>query len=187
MESYDTDLIIKKIADGDRESLKQVYLSMREKIYKLAFSILKNKQDAEDILHDTILCIYIKAKYYKGYHKGEQWILRIARNKAIDLYRKNIRQKKENIDDYDSTVCSNGLSDSLFSIVDFLKVLDLKERQIVMLHCAFDYTHKEISCIMKIPEGTVRRKYASSIKKISEHYDRKENSDDKRKCCQESV
>lgn len=174
MHESEIELLIYNVAQGDRLALEQLYIQMKQRIYLLAYSITKSKQDAEDVLHDTFICLSKKAKSYKGKNQAEQWILRIARNKALDLYRKNKRQEKDNIDDFTNIVSLDNCSNSNLIVEDSLQILNVKERQIVMLHCTYESTHKEIAIIMQLPEGTVRRTYANSIKKLCKEFSNRE-------------
>ena len=60
------DAYINRIATNDKEALGELYHITSASVYGFALSILKNMQDAEDVLHDTYLKIYTSASGYKS-------------------------------------------------------------------------------------------------------------------------
>ena len=70
--------------------IKQCEASM----YYLAYSIVKNKDDASDVVNESILKAYEKLDKLKNEESFKSWILRIVHNTAIELIKKN----KEMID-----------------------------------------------------------------------------------------
>ena len=59
------DIYISRIANNDKDALAELYYKTRESVYGFALSILKNMQDAEDVLHDTYLRIFICCRVQK--------------------------------------------------------------------------------------------------------------------------
>ena len=63
------DYYLAQIANYDREALAEIYHLTSAAVFGFALSILKNMQDAEDVLHDTYLRIYAAAGGYKSMGK----------------------------------------------------------------------------------------------------------------------
>ena len=82
----DDDLIL-QIADGDRTALKMLYESISGNIYGYALSVIKNRDDAEDILQETFLKVFTAAKSYKPQGKPTAWVFTIAKNIIRDKLR----------------------------------------------------------------------------------------------------
>ena len=74
------DKLIKDIAKGSMEALHTLYEKINKSVYAFALSITKNPHDAEDVLQETFLKIYQKAKDYTSYDKPMAWIFTIAKN-----------------------------------------------------------------------------------------------------------
>ncbi|OYD06836.1 sigma-70 family RNA polymerase sigma factor [Paludifilum halophilum] len=60
----------------------------RQRVYSLAYQKLNHAQEAEDIVQETILRVYVHLKRYNCRHKFSTWVYRIASNLCIDRIRK---------------------------------------------------------------------------------------------------
>ena len=73
---------------GDRAEFSRLVETLSGKIYRLAFKMLGNAQDAEDILQETFLKAYRGLKNFDGRSSPSTWIYRIATNEALMLLRR---------------------------------------------------------------------------------------------------
>ena len=167
------DELLIRLKGGDKFALKDLYYGLHKQIYFLALAILRNKPDAEDTVQNTFLAINGNIDKYRGTTSGKNWVLTVARNKALDLYRSNNRISKLEVT---NLIAFPDEYEEEYSDIFEKVMLDLNttERQIVIMHLMMDLTHKDISGITKIPEGSVRRKYASAINKLKDLYKDKE-------------
>ena len=162
------DAYLFNIANNDKLSLENLYTDTQHAVFGFAFSILKNMDDAQDVLHDTYIKIYSSAHSYKSQGKPMAWILTITRNFCL----MKIRQKNKVIE-----VCFEDLEKS-YTINDNIKVEDkivlntcLKqlseiEYQIITLHAVSGLKHREIAKLLSIPLSTVLSKYNRALKKL---------------------
>ena len=72
--------LITRMAEGDGNAFQEIYQHTSSAVYGFALSILKNRHDAEDVMHDTFLKAYSGAITYKPMGKPLAWILTITRN-----------------------------------------------------------------------------------------------------------
>ncbi len=157
------DRLISKISGGDMNSLEELYNEMYSSVFALNLSIVKAPDTAADLTQDTFLQIYNAAGRYKRGGSSRAWILRIARNLAIDFLRKQSREGGDSPLEF-----IPGADDSISQVENeitlsvMMKYLDSSEREILMLKSQ-GYTHKEIAEITELPEGTVRWKYSQAI------------------------
>ena len=77
------DLYLSQIANGDESALEDLYNRLRVNIFSYALSVLKNRQDAEDIMHDCFLQIWSAAPSYKSAGRPMAWIVTITRNLCL--------------------------------------------------------------------------------------------------------
>ena len=75
-------MCIQKNAAGDKEALAALYEQTHAAVYGFALSILKNAQDAEDVLQDTYIQVWKAAENYVSAGKPLSWIFTITRNLA---------------------------------------------------------------------------------------------------------
>jgi RNA polymerase sigma-70 factor (ECF subfamily) len=72
--------------------LRILFEDHKDRIYKIAYFILKNEQDAKDIVQDTFITVFEKIDQLKDKDKFTAWITTIASNHAKSRYNKNKRE-----------------------------------------------------------------------------------------------
>lgn len=168
---------IRRIQNKDRSGLKEIYEAYISYIYKIILGIVGRHEDAEDLTSEFFIKLYSTADKYKPGtgHKG--YLSTIARNMAIDFYRKNKREflesfqndkeedaphilEPESKDDTENEVIEE------ISVTEALNTLNDKERMIIDMKVLSDMTFKEISDSLNIPMGTVTWRYREAIKKL---------------------
>lgn len=155
-----------EVARGNAEALKVLYEQFRYIVYSLAFSILKEKQAAEDVLQDTFVRVYEHAGACRPGTNPKAWIVSIARNLAYDAYRRGKKTAS-----HDNTDCFGTPESSIvqrMELTEALLRLGEIERQIVVMHLLAGLKHREISEELGIPAGTVRWKYRQSLSRLAE-------------------
>ncbi|WP_229717146.1 RNA polymerase sigma factor [Paenibacillus aceti] len=85
---------IQQLRQGDREAFRELVQTYRNHVYRVAYSVLHDEQEAEDAAQETFLQIYKSLSEYR--EQGfKTWLTRIALHKAIDLKRKRERRKEQ--------------------------------------------------------------------------------------------
>lgn len=164
------DKCIEETATGNMEGFRNLYEETKSSVYGFALSILKNPDDAEDVLQDCFVKIYGAAGDYKSQGKPLAWMFTITRNLCLQLIRDKQKTADISEEDWEKFI---GVSDHV-SIEDnivlneVLNTLDEEDRQIVVLHAVSGMKHREIADFMKIPLSTVLSKYNRSLKKLNE-------------------
>ena len=169
------DHYLAEIATGNQEALADLYRQTKASVYSFSLSILKNAQDAEDVLHDCYVQVYLAAESYQSLGKPLAWILTIAKN----LCRKRLREQTHSADlpeeDWLSSLPAPeqlGTEERIL-LQSCLSRLSEQEQQIVILHAVSGFRHREIASLLSLPLSTVLSKYHRAIKKL-QHYLREE-------------
>jgi RNA polymerase sigma-70 factor (ECF subfamily) len=83
--------LLHRIAAKDARALEELYGRLARPLFGVIFSIVKDKEDAEEILLDAFLQVWDKAASY-DMRKGSVWgwLLALARNRAIDKVRSKV-------------------------------------------------------------------------------------------------
>lgn len=175
--ALDENLIL-RMAEGDKNAFREFYEQTSSAVYGFALSILRNKHDAEDVMHDAFIKSYTAAVTYKPVGKPLAWMLTIVRNMCLN----RIKAGKvcEDISEYEY-LAGTDADDSIDRIVleQALQILDSEERQIVVLHALTGFKHREIADILEVPTGTVLSKYNRALKKVRKELEGKGYSDDR--------
>lgn len=167
---YLDDRLILDMAGGDREAFRKLYEATDSTVYGLALSIMKNRQDAEDVMHDAYIKIYRGASLYQPSGKPLAWIISIVRNLCLNRIREGNRadafDDAERINEVEDPGDDIERSTARMVLDTAMEVLDDEEREIVILHALTGYRHREIAEMLGIPQGTVLSKYNRALKKM---------------------
>lgn len=168
----DTDKLIetylRRISRGNRDAIGDIYDLTRNGVYGFILSILKNPEDAEDVLQDTYIKICSSADMYTPQGKPMAWIFTIARNLCLMKLRKQTKQV--DIPDFEWEQLESGNGD--FGTEDrivlkaALSQISDEESQIVMMHAVGGMKHREIADVLDMPLATVLSKYNRALKKL---------------------
>jgi RNA polymerase sigma factor (sigma-70 family) len=166
-------------------------LAAQSDIYKLYAEVLfgvclkysENYQDAEDTLQDSFLTIFDKIKQYNNKGSFEGWLKRIAINTALQKYRKKKPFRfVRAFTDTEEIVEINFEDENLD--IDFLLSLIQKlpnqYRLVFNLYVLDGYSHKEISKMLSISEGTSKSNLSRARKSLKNelkiHQQREQNT-----------
>lgn len=167
-DSWELDGYISALADGDMDAMARLYDAASAGVYAFALSVLKNKQDAQDVLHDTFVSIYGAADHYRSVGKPMAWIMTIAKNQCYKLLRQRRRMAELSLEDWndDPMLVTYIPSDNKLLVEYCMKSLSDRERQIVALHAVSGFKHREIAALLGVPLPTVLSKYNRAMKKL---------------------
>lgn len=82
------DELVKRAQNDDERAFGELVTRYESKVYSLAMKMLRNPEDAEDVLQDTFLRAYRGIKSFKGNSTFSTWIYRITANSALMRLRK---------------------------------------------------------------------------------------------------
>lgn len=159
------DELLNSLKNNDQEALAQIYDMMHNEIFRYIYSIVKNKEYAQDLTQDTFIHLYKNAALYNNKGHAKAWIITISRNITYMFLRKNNR---ELVVDYDieETDDSMGNINNKLLIEKMMSLLDTIEREIIVLHVIDGLTFREVSEVMNIALPTTLSKYHRSLKKL---------------------
>ncbi len=88
------DELIARIRRDDAVALEELVSRYEDRVYNLAYRMLGNKEDAEDVLQDTFLNAVRGLDSFKGKSSFSTWLYRVAANAALTKIRKRSRREK---------------------------------------------------------------------------------------------
>jgi RNA polymerase sigma factor (sigma-70 family) len=114
-------------------------------------------EDAEDVLHEGFLKVFEKIGQFQGRGAFEGWMRKIMVNIALEKHRNQYKiiNIQDNVREYDRPGPED-LTDNLTAneLLHFIQELSPKYRIVFNMYAIEGYSHKEISEILKISEGT---------------------------------
>lgn len=153
--------------EDNKSNFEKFYLKYNKLVYGIAFSILKNKEDSEDIVQIVFSKLYSLSKENFPSKSEASWIYSLTKNETISFLRKqsnNINfDNIYEIQDYNNEI--NNVIDKIEfnSLIDKLNEL---EKQIISLKIISGFSFDEIGRLLKLPTGTVKWKYYKSINNL---------------------
>ena len=167
--------VILRIARKDRDAFAELYRMESDAVYGLALSILRNKEDAEDVMHDAFIRIFNAAGSYSPGGEPLAWIFTIVRNLCYNKIRDSEKTRDEEPAKFENEEqagttegCGNDIEEATDRMVldAAMECLEQDEREIVILHALTGLRHREIAEALDMPEGTVLSKYNRALKKM---------------------
>ena len=83
-------IVINKVVKGDQQAYRYLIDRYKHYVFNIAFRILKNHEDAEEVSQDSFLKAYKALKDFKGDCRFSTWLYRIAFNTAVSRTRKQV-------------------------------------------------------------------------------------------------
>ena len=158
MENEDNNLV-NRCLNGDGEAYSALVEKYYKIIFRLAQKILKNYDDAEEITQSVFVKAYENLNKYNPRYKFFSWLYRITINETL-----NLSKKKSYSEEINENITSNEDNpgktfdriDLGEKIQDALMELDMLYRLPVVLKHFLNYSYKELSDLLGIPEKTVK-------------------------------
>lgn len=125
-------------------------------VLRLAYSYLKTREDAEDVVQDTLIRLMQSGEIFENEEHMKAWMLRVAANLCKDILKSSRRQKEvAMVEGYEEGVedeYNTGENDVMKAVMS----LPEKYRSVIHLYYFEEYATKEIAVIMGKKEATVR-------------------------------
>lgn len=136
----------------DRRTVYTDCAKYMDTIFRVAYSWLKNSEDANDVTQDVLIQLYKTDKVFESDAHLKNWLIRVTVNQCKMLFRSPWR-KAEDLETYAETL---GFEEQAHSdLFEAVMKLDRKYRIPILLFYYEGYSTKEIASILKLTEKTV--------------------------------
>ncbi len=180
--------VVKNAQKGDRSAWHELYVDGAKSVYYIALKILKNPDDAEDIVQDIFIAVFEKIGGLKTPEAYYKWLNRITATKCMDFLRKNNRfSSDENVDELIENQPSETAiipeeyvdnSETRRIIMEIIDSLPDNQRVCVLYRYFSLLSVEEIAEITDANVHTVRSRLALARKKIEAAILEKEDEDE---------
>lgn len=158
---------VSKAKKGDKKAFLGLIDENRLNLYRVARGILKDKEDIEDALQNTIIKSFQKINSLEKNEYFRTWIIRILINECNGILRKNKRVAHlDNNSDTDTEIYSDSYEN--MDLTRAINSLSEELRITTVLFYFEDMSLKDIASVLKIPEGTVRSRLTRARVKLRE-------------------
>lgn len=177
------DVLVARAVAGDEQAFEQIMRANNRLLYRTARSILRDDEEAEDVLQDAYVKAYFKLASFKGQSKLSTWLVRIVINEALERKRKlaHAPQLLSN----GGPVGSENFSEEIASppgpealamreqlsrlIQKHVERLPAVFRTVFVLRALEELTVEETASCLQIPEATVRTRFMRARRLLREH------------------
>ena len=121
-------------------------------LFRLAFSWLKSRADADDVTQTVLLRLYETDKIFESEEHVRHWLVRVTINECKKYWR-SPWWRTEDFTDYANTLVFEQPEAS--GLFDAVMALGPKYRIVIFLYYYEGYSIEEISQVLKLPRGTV--------------------------------
>ncbi len=83
--------LISRCQQGDQDALKEIFDQYHQKVYRIAYGVLRQRDDALDVVQEVFIKLFRSIKGFKGNSAFYTYLYRLAMNTAIDHSRKSKR------------------------------------------------------------------------------------------------
>lgn len=153
-----------EIKHNNKIALEKLYNRYNKLVYGIAFSILKNKEDSEDVVQTVFSKLYILEKDKLPTDKIGTWLYTVTRNETLLLLRKN--NNDVNLDTIYDLEDENNEIDKFINKDSYNRLingLNQKEQEVVSLKILSNFTFKEIGELLGESANTIKWRYYKSI------------------------
>ena len=148
--------LMKKIKKGNQEAFENLLIHYKEYLYKIAYSYVKNKESALDIIQESTYKAWMNIHTLKNKTVFKNWITKILINTAINYIKKE--SKIVSLDE-DTPLVYKESGISIEEKIDLYKAIDLlkpKYKSVIILKYFNDMKIEEISDILDLPINTIK-------------------------------
>ena len=149
---------IDKLRNNDGKAQQTFYQKLAPKMYGICLRFAADRAEADDILQEGFIRVFIHLKDFRGDGSLEGWVRRTIVNTAINFYKKRIKRGMttdlayiKEATDYSSQIIEKMAADELLELISSLPD---GNRTVFNLNIIEGYTHKEIGEMLNISENT---------------------------------
>jgi RNA polymerase sigma-70 factor, ECF subfamily len=170
--------LMRRLAAGDREALAPLVERHHARLYRIALGYLRNADDALDTVQETFVKAFQHASRFDTGTEVAPWLVRIAVNHAIDVYRKD-RRRSAHVEpladgDHDQTLAAEDPSPERRvlglelgeRIQSALLSLPENQRAVFVLRHYDGRSLEEIAATLRLSLGTVKSSLHRAIHRL---------------------
>lgn len=167
---------IQACIEGESWAQQKIYEDHYSMMLPVCMRYADDDNEALDILHDGFIKVFKNISKYKSGTSLKAWIKRVIVNTAIDLYRKKVRRRTEDLDNvYDAKNLDPDVVSEMAAeeIIKGLQTLSPVYRTVFNMYVIEGYPHKEIAAHLGITESTSRSNLVKARAKLKSMFNRR--------------
>ena len=164
--------LIQRIAAGDERALVILYDRYGAQVYGLALRLTGERPEAEEVVQDVFLRLWLHARHYDGERAAlRTWLLAMTRHRAIDLLRSRRRRPAAAalaVDVSDGDDVAAGVEQALLhaDVARALARLPEPLRELIERSYYRGESHRQIAAQLGLPVGTVKTRLRQAVERL---------------------
>jgi RNA polymerase sigma-70 factor (ECF subfamily) len=178
--------LVSRVQEGDEAAFRELFDRYHRRAFAVAFGVVKNKQDALDIVQDGFIKVHRHIGNFQGSSSFYTWLYRIVMNLSIDHVRRNKKGRDLDYDDRvgreadevagdgtllprildgnpSKTVLRKELTEAIQKALDELPDY---HRAVILLREVEGLSYEEMASVLKVPKGTIMSRLFHARRKM---------------------
>ena len=164
--------LLERCKNSDQQAQMQIYKGYYKAMFNVAFRILKDDFEAEDMMQEAFLTAFTKLNTFKGEVAFGAWLKRIVINKSLTQLKKNNRYQEVKME----VIPSNEIQEEQIDftslkasrVMDKINSLKQNYQLVLTLHLIEGYDYEEIAQVMGYTNENVRTTISRAKKKLKQ-------------------
>ncbi|TXD47796.1 sigma-70 family RNA polymerase sigma factor [Polaribacter sp. IC073] len=177
----DEDLVFEIVRTNSAELFATLYDRFSTVVYRKCYSFSKNKEEAEDLMHDVFVRLFVKLKTFKGTSKFSTWLYSFTYNFCVNYVQRNSYKKKEKVTIVTDCMKENDATAEVedadllelksAKLAKALTLIDPSDKMILLMKYQDDMSIKEIKEVLNIGESAVKMRVKRAKEKVVKLYE----------------
>ena len=167
----------------DVEIFKKRFLPFHPKLYRIAYALVENQADAEDILQEAYCKLWNKRDELAGILNPEAFSVTLVKNLCLDFLRSPRARHNEGEESLEKIVLATDSSpekeqeekDDIRYVHKLIELLPNNQRQVLRLYSMENYSYEEIEQLTGLSTANIRTLLFRASKFIREKFDKSNN------------
>lgn len=180
MEDSDLDLV-RAARDGDDAAFHALMDRHVRLLFRAALSFSHNRDDAQDLMQETMLGAYRGLKRFAGRSSAKSWLLQILTRQAAKAWHRSRHRRvtrsltpasdRDREPDFPMVDRASAAAEDKIDVMDVLKCLSPAHRDVLVLREIQGLSYQEIAEVMGVPRGTVESRLSRARAEFRLRYD----------------
>lgn len=137
-----------------KEAFARAVEEYGDTLFRVAYSCLRNRSDAQDVMQETLLKFYMEKKPFQSPQHEKRWLIRVAVNESKKLLRSAWRRRSVPLEERDEAVTFDTLAQQ--ALFEEVMALPPKYRLAVYLYYYESFSVRQIAEALGANPSTVQ-------------------------------
>ncbi|HEY1686786.1 MAG TPA: sigma-70 family RNA polymerase sigma factor [Tepidisphaeraceae bacterium] len=148
--------LIQHAQHGDSRAFELLVDRYGKQLFGLAYSLLGNSADAEDVLQETFIGAYRAVGKFEGRSSVKTWMTKILVRQVARLHRSRKNKRPMSLGEMDIERPDRApITDGQMDVQQMLEVLSEEHREVMVLREIEGLSYEEMADVLDVPRGTV--------------------------------